>query len=151
MGPIDVPVVERLELGLGRVGAGQDVAEQVARLVDAAQDGVLAGEDLHRDERVEALLLEDALGTREIDVSRVARQDLVRRPRARQTHQSGSAPLAPSSPTSTGPAGSEEAASVAYGSGGRGCLEAGPGRRGQASRRESGSRRGAARAARPRG
>ena len=112
-----VAVVERLELGLGGIGAGQHVAEQVARLVDPAQDGVLAGEDLHRDQRIETLLLEDALGTREIDVSRVARQDLVRRPRARQTHQSGSAPLPPSSPTSTGRAGSGEAASVAYGSG----------------------------------
>ena len=56
LGPDDVAVVERLEPGLGRVGAGQHVAEQVARLVDAAQDGVLAGEDLHRHERIEALL-----------------------------------------------------------------------------------------------
>ena len=87
-----VAVGQRLEPGLGRVGTGQDVAEQVARLVDAAQDGVLPGEDLHRDERIAAFLGEDALGAREVDVGRVAREDLVRRPRARQAHQSGSAP-----------------------------------------------------------
>ena len=55
LGRDQVAVVERLELGLARVGRGEDVAEQVLGLVDAAQDGVLAGEDLHRDERIEAL------------------------------------------------------------------------------------------------
>ena len=39
---------------------GEDVADQVLRLVDPAQDRVLAGEDLHRHDRVEALALEDA-------------------------------------------------------------------------------------------
>ncbi len=112
--PDDVAVVQRLEPRLGRVGLGEHVAEQVARLVDPAQDGVLAGEDLHRHERIAAFLLEDRLGAREIDIGRVARQDLVRRPRARQAHQSGSAPLPPGCPASVPSTGSGEAASVAY-------------------------------------
>ena len=116
LGLDDVAVRERLDLRLGRIGAGEDVAEQVARLVDAAQDAVLAREDLHRHERVQALLVQDALGAREVDVGRVARQDLVRRPRARQTHQSGSAPLGPSPPTSAPSTRSGVAASVAHGS-----------------------------------
>ena len=59
---------------------------------------------------IAAFLGQDALGTREVDVGGVAREDLVRRPRARQTHQSGSTPI--SSPST----GSGVAASVAYGS-----------------------------------
>ena len=113
-----VAVGQRLEPGLGRVGAGEHVAEEVARLVDAAQDGVLAGEDLHRHEGVATLLGEDRLGAREIDIGRVAREDLVRRPRARQAHQSGSAPLAPGSPAWVSSTWSGVAASVAYGSAG---------------------------------
>src|SRR6476646_4830317 len=70
-----------------RIRSRQDVAEQVARFVDAAQHGVHPGEDLHRDERIAAFLGQDALSTLEVDVGRVAREDLVRRPRARQTHQ----------------------------------------------------------------
>ena len=111
-----VAVVERLELGLGRVGLGEDVAEQVLRLVDPAQDRVLAGEDLHRDERVEALPLEDALGAREVDVGRVAGQDLVRGSDALHAHQSGVLPSSRRSrPRSAGGTGPEVAASVAYG------------------------------------
>ena len=75
-----------------RIGLREHVAEQVLGLVDAAQDGVLAGEDLHRHQRVEPLRLEDPLGTREVHVGRVARQDLAGRPGALQAHQSGSAP-----------------------------------------------------------
>ena len=60
LGPDRVAVVERLDRDLVRVAAGEDVAEEVLRLVDPAQHRVLAGEDLHRDERVEALALEDA-------------------------------------------------------------------------------------------
>ena len=88
LGLHEVAVVERLDRRLDRVGVGEDVAEQVLGLIDAAQHGVLAGEDLHRDERVHALLLEDALGTREVDVGRVAGQDLVRGSRALMAHQS---------------------------------------------------------------
>ena len=50
-----VAVVERLEPCLARVGTGEHVPQQVPRLVDPAQDPGLAGEDLHRDQRVEAL------------------------------------------------------------------------------------------------
>ena len=93
LGRDDVAVVERLELRLARVGVGEDVAEQVLRLVDAAQDGVLAGEDLHRHERVAGPpSARMRLGAREVDVGRVAGQDLVRRSSALQAHQSGSAP-----------------------------------------------------------
>ena len=60
---------------------------QVLRLVDPAQDRVLAGEDLHRDDGVEALALEDRLGAGEVDVGRVAGQDLARRPGADEAHQ----------------------------------------------------------------
>ena len=80
LGPDDVAVLERLELRLAGRGLRQHVAEEVARLVDAAQDPCLAGEDLHRHERVHALAGEDGLGAREVDVGRIARQDLVRRP-----------------------------------------------------------------------
>ena len=90
--PDAVAVVQRLELGLRRVGAGQHVAEQVLGLVDAAQHGVVAREDLHRHERVEALGREDAVRPREVDVGRIAGQDLVRGSGALDAHQSGSAP-----------------------------------------------------------
>src|SRR5207344_2482750 len=96
----------------------EHMTEEVARLIDAAQDAVLAREDLHRHERIATLLGEDRLGAREIDIGRVAREDLVRRPRARQAHQSGSAPLAPVPSTSVPSTGSGVAASVAYGSSG---------------------------------
>ena len=82
-----VPVVERVDTRLGGVAFGEDVADEVLRLVDAAQGRVLAGEDLHRDEGVEALALHDAGGSREIDVGGVARQDLARRSRPDQAHQ----------------------------------------------------------------
>ncbi len=111
-----VAVGQRLEPRLVGVGSGQDVAEQVARLVDAAQDPRLAGEDLHDHERVPAFLGEDALGAREVHIGRVAREDLVRRPRAREAHQSGRTPVAPASPGSSGPPESGGAPSVAYGS-----------------------------------
>ena len=56
-----------------------------------------------------------ALGAREVDVGRVARQDLARRPRADEAHQSGSAPVCASSRGWVS-GGAEVAASVAYGS-----------------------------------
>ena len=61
---------------------GEDVAKQVLRLIDAAQDGRLAGEDLHRDDGVEAFLAQDALRAREVDVRRIPGQDLGRGPRS---------------------------------------------------------------------
>ena len=82
-----VTVIERFDPGLGEVGIGQDVAEKVLRLVDPAQDRVLAGEQLHRDDRIETLLLEDRRRPREIDVGRIAGQDFARRSGSDETHQ----------------------------------------------------------------
>ena len=94
LGRDPVAVGERLELRLARVRRGEHVAEQVLRLVDPAQDGLAAGEDLHRHDRVEALALEDLVGPREVDVGRVAGQDLVRRAGSLEAHRSGSTPAA---------------------------------------------------------
>src|SRR5439155_9632001 len=55
--------------------------------VDAAQDRVLAGEDLHRHERIHALALEDLLGPGEVDVGRIALEDLARRARPAEAGQ----------------------------------------------------------------
>ena len=71
-----IAVVERLERHRSVAVVAEHVGEEVLRLVDAAQDAGLAAEDLHRDDRIEALALEDALGAREVDVGRFARQDL---------------------------------------------------------------------------
>src|SRR4029079_10705924 len=63
--------------------------------VDAAQDGLLTGEDLHRDDRVEALPGEDAVRAREVDIGGIAGQDLGRRAgawRALEAHAVGVAP-----------------------------------------------------------
>ena len=87
LGRDPVAVVERLDLRLGRVASARTWPMQVLRLVDPAQDRVLAGEDLHRDDGVQALALEDALGAGEVDVGRVAGQDLARRPGADEAHQ----------------------------------------------------------------
>ena len=57
LGRDGVAVVQRLDHGLVRIGALERMGEQDLGLVDAAQHGVLAGEDLHRHERVEALAL----------------------------------------------------------------------------------------------
>ena len=118
MGSIASPSCECLELRLGRVGRREDVAEQVlAPRRSPHRTRVLAGEDLHRHERVEALLGEDASRPREIDVGRVARQDLVRRPRSRGGPSVRSAPLVRSRRRPRlRRLGSGVAASVAYGS-----------------------------------
>ena len=78
-----------VDLGLVRVA--EDVGEQVLRLVDPAQDAFPAAEHLHDDHRVEAFTLEDALGPGEVDVGRLARQDLLRRTCSEDPHQ----PLCP--------------------------------------------------------
>jgi hypothetical protein len=65
------------------------VSEQVLRLVDPAEHGVLAGEYLHRHDRVETLRLEDRVGAREIDVSGIPGQDLVGRSGALDAHRWG--------------------------------------------------------------
>ena len=90
LGADDVTVLERLELRLAGRGLRQHVAEEVARLVDAAQDPCLAGEDLHRHERA---------GPRGQGWSRRARN------RCRRNHPTGSrATVATSdSPISPGP------------------------------------------------
>ena len=82
-----VAVVERLDPRLRRVAFGEDVADQVLRLVDPAEDRILAGEDLHRHDGVHAFPGEDRFGAGEVDVGRVAGQDLARRPRADEAHQ----------------------------------------------------------------
>ena len=63
------------------------MSQQVLRLVDPAQDPRLAGEDFQRHDGIEPLAIEDALGPGEIDVGRIARQDLHRRSAARDPHQ----------------------------------------------------------------
>ena len=98
---------------------GQDVAEEVLRLVDPAQHRVLPGEDLHRHDGVEALALEDAVGPREVDVGRIAGQDLVRGSSALEAHRSGSAPRCRARVDARrrrGRPGPSVAASVPYGS-----------------------------------
>src|SRR5215210_1584044 len=87
------------------------MAQQVARLIDPAQDAVLTCEDLHRHERITAFALEERVGAREVDVGRVAREDLVRRASAGQPHQSDLAPVWASSPAWAS-GGAEVAASV---------------------------------------
>ena len=74
-----IAVRERLDLRLRRVAIREDVTEQVLRLIDATQHRFAAREDLHRDERIETLGVEDALGPCEVDVGGVAGQDLVAR------------------------------------------------------------------------
>ena len=66
---------------------GEDVTDEIRGLPHAAQDGVLAAKDLHRDHGIDALAVEDAAGSGEVDVGRRAGQDLVRRAIARQAHQ----------------------------------------------------------------
>ncbi len=102
LGADPVTIGERLDVGLGRVGGREDVADEVLRLVDPAQHGVLAGEHLHRHDRVEALALHDAGGSGEVDVGGVAGQDLARGSRPNDAHQRswltsglGSDPAAP--------------------------------------------------------
>ena len=85
-----VAVVKGFDLRHGEICLAQDVTQQVFGLVDPAQDRLLAGEDLHRDERVEALALENARSPGEIDVRRVPGHDLARRSRPCQTHQPAS-------------------------------------------------------------
>ena len=60
-------------------------------------------------------LLEDALRPAEVDVGRVAGQDLVRGSNALQPHQSGVLPSSRGAAPSAGGTGPEVAASVAYG------------------------------------
>ena len=117
-----VAVAERLELGLGRVGRRKHVAQEVLGLVDAAQDSRLAGEDLHGHDGIEPFALEDRLGASEVDVRRIAGQDLRRGPRSTHPHQPDPAPVSRSSGTAPlgGPSG--VAASVAYG-----CVASGSG------------------------
>src|SRR5439155_22745168 len=71
-----IAVLERLDLELCRVGVLEHMREQRLCLVDAAQDRVLAREDLHCDERIEPLALQDPSGAGEVDVGGVAGQDL---------------------------------------------------------------------------
>ena len=97
------------------VRVGEDVAEKVAGLVDAAQDALLPREHLHRHERISPFPVEDRLGAREVHVGRVAREDLVRRTSTGQPHQSGSAPVCASSRGWVS-GGAEVAASVPYAS-----------------------------------
>ena len=83
-----VAVVERLDRDLRRVRARQGVREEVLDLVDAAQDGLAAAEDLHRHDGIEALALEDAVRAREVDVGGLAGQDLAGGPGSADDHQS---------------------------------------------------------------
>ena len=69
------------------VGVLQDVGEQVLGLVDAAQDALAAAEDLHHHDGVEALALEDPRGAGEVDVGRLAGEDLVRRAVGLEPHR----------------------------------------------------------------
>src|SRR5437762_10158938 len=66
-----------LELGL---------TQQLTNLFDAAQDAFIAREDLHRHDGVEAFGLEDLVGAAEVDVSRVAVQDVPRDVEGRLAH-----------------------------------------------------------------
>ena len=78
LGRDPVAVLERVHAGLGWIAGGEDVADEVLRLVHAAQDRVLATEHLHRDDGVDALPFEDALRAGEVHVTRRAGQDLRR-------------------------------------------------------------------------
>src|SRR5207237_1044706 len=82
-----VAVVKRLDLRLGRVAVGENVTDEILRLVDPAQDGVLPREDLHRHDGIEALALHDAGGSGEIDVRRITRENLPGGPGSGETHQ----------------------------------------------------------------
>ena len=78
LGADPVAVLERVHAGHGWIAGGEDVADEVLRLVHAAQDRVFATEDLHRDDGVDALPFEDALRAGEVHVTRRAGQDLRR-------------------------------------------------------------------------
>jgi len=94
-----VAVVERFEARLTGIGVRQDVPEQVLRLVDPAQHGVLPCEDLHGHERIATFRCEDPFGSREVHVGGVARQDLDGRSGALHAHQAGTVARLPASST----------------------------------------------------
>src|SRR5207247_4870513 len=100
------------------IGRREDVADQVLRLVDAAQDRVLTGEDLHCHERIEPLPLEDAGRAGEIDVGRIARENLARRARSNQPHQPSCWSLVKVSSFSSGAPGGGSAGGVGNSAGG---------------------------------
>ena len=86
------PSDERLDHRLAGRRLTEHVREQDLGLVDAAQHAAAAREDLHHDDRVEALAGEDLLGAREIDVGGVAGED------ARPTAAGAASRCAPSGP-----------------------------------------------------
>jgi hypothetical protein len=68
--------VQRLDHGRGvqALAVAQDLAQVGKGLLRAAQDRVLAREDLHHHHRVEPLGGQDAAGALEVHVRRLARQ-----------------------------------------------------------------------------
>jgi hypothetical protein len=70
--------VQRLDHGLGIqvLAVGQDLPQISERLLGAAQDRVLAAEDLHRHHRVDPLGREDPARALEVHVGGVAGQDV---------------------------------------------------------------------------
>ena len=64
------------------VARAEDLAEEGLDLGGATQDAGIAGEDLHHHHRVQVLGPEDGLCPLEVDVRRLAAQDLVGRPEA---------------------------------------------------------------------
>ena len=77
-----VAVGERLDGHLTGGRILERVGEQHLGLVDAAEDAAVTREDLHDDDRVEALAREDLLRAPEIDVGGVPGKDADRRPPA---------------------------------------------------------------------
>ena len=84
---------------------GERVGEQHLGLVDAAEDALLPGEDLHDHDGVEALPGQDLLGAPEVDVRGVAAQDVVRRSAPLPVHAlpSGCASVARDRPAGASP------------------------------------------------